>query len=209
MFIQKQKQQQKKESLEQLREENFDDELTSAFEGNYQDVYEKIDAGLGQNDLLLFQSKITNLVKVFLSMEQKIIETMDYDYETIKEKTFKIYEKEKKTIIEKIGKLNKYEQNVEKLQRKLKLGVYYVNPNAYKNTYAFEHNNIDPPPVESFVGNESLDPNNNMDISYGDNSRDFELSEEAEDGDIGNPLVDEDDIYEDPYGETRLDDEDV
>jgi hypothetical protein len=177
--------------------------LSSGFIGEndlIEDVYDNIAPGLNRNDLLLFKSKVAELLKGFLMMQEEIIGNINYDYKEIKLQSFKISEKEKKDIIERIGKFNKYEQDVDKLHRKLKLGNAYVEPNFHKNPYFFEDNPV--VPIEPSL-EEGGDP---LIIDYGDNNRDIDNPDnEAED--IGNPQYDEDDIFEDQYGEVRLEDD--
>jgi hypothetical protein len=175
----------------------------SGFQGenDLEDVYDNIDPGLCKNDLLSFQSKTAHLIKMMLLMQEEVIGTTDFSYEQIKIESFKISDKEKKDVIERIGKYNKYEQNVDKLHRKLKMGNYYVEPNFHKNPYKFEDNPVAEIEPSFQQGNEPVV------IDYGDNNRDIE-NEDNEAEDIGNPMVDEDDMMEDMYGEVRLDDED-
>jgi hypothetical protein len=72
-------------------------------------------------------------LQAILSIEAENRETMNYDYDRIRAEVFKTREKEKLAVIERIGNLNRFEKGVDKLQRKLKLGDYYVDPEFYKN----------------------------------------------------------------------------
>jgi hypothetical protein len=148
------------------------------------DVYDDIQPRMGRNETLLFKSKIADLLKAFLIMQEETQKMVDFDYNTVKAESFKISEREKKDVIEKIGRFNKYDQDVDKLQRKLKLGSYYVDPKFYTNPDFFENNNP------------SDDEDGIVPIMNG---------EEEEPEDVGNPQYDLDDMDEDANGETRLD----
>jgi hypothetical protein len=77
--------------------------------------------------------RLGQYLQAILSIEAENRETMNYDYDRIRAEVFKTREKEKLAVIERIGNLNRFEKGVDKLQRKLKLGDYYVDPEFYKN----------------------------------------------------------------------------
>lgn len=156
------------------------------------DVYDDIQPTMGRNETLLFKSKIADLLKAFLIMQEETQKTVDFDYNTVKAESFKISEREKKDVIEKIGRFNKYDQDVDKLQRKLKLGSYYVDPKFYNNPDFFENNNP--------AGAADDEEDGIVPIMNG---------EEGEPEDVGNPQYDLDDMDEDANGETRLDQDDT
>ena len=200
-FIKKQRDEQIKENQQKMNDAqdiylSVDNSVFKA----YEDIYDSINPGLSRNDLILFNTKVANILKVFLSMQQEMIETIDYDYERIKNETFILSEKEKIKLVEKIGNYNKFDQDVDKLLRKLKLNQYYVADNALSNPDYFESKDSSVP-IEAFEGE------NPVIIDYGNNNRDIEITEDNEVEDIGNYLNDPDDMNEDQYGETRLDDD--
>jgi hypothetical protein len=131
---------------------------------------------------------LAGLIQAMLSIVAQNRDVMNYDYESIKNESFKAREQEKQNeFIERIGHLNKFEQKVDKVMRQLKLGNYYVEPNFYK----------DPDFLEKRQG--GVEP-----VSFTEEGAAVEVSQEDDDdiNENSNPLLDEDYNDEDAYGET-------
>jgi hypothetical protein len=147
------------------------------------------------------KNTISHLLQVFVSMEEEILKTVDYNYASIKSESLKQSEREKDTFIEKIGKMNKDEKKLDKMMRRLKLGNYYVDTQAYKNPDFFAQGPIPATGSEPIV-EENQEP---FTIDYGTNVRDINANEDDPTEEVVNPQYDPDDVEENNYGEVEFD----
>jgi len=133
---------------------------------------------------------LAQYIQAMLSIESMNRDAMNYDYESIRNESFKAREQEKqKEFIVRIGNLNKFEQKVDKMMRQLKLGNYYVDPNFYKDPDFLEKRQKGVEPIalneEGASATIEVDDDANRDIN-----------------DYSNPLVDEEYEDENEHGET-------
>jgi hypothetical protein len=147
------------------------------------------------------KNTISHLLQVFVSMEEEILKTVDYNYASIKSESLKQSEREKDTFIEKIGKMNKDEKKLDKMMRRLKLGNYYVDTQAYKNPDFFAQGPIPATGSEPIV-EDNQEP---FTIDYGTNVRDINANEDDPTEEVVNPQYDPDDVEENNYGEVEFD----
>jgi hypothetical protein len=161
-----------------------------------EDVYDDIQPGWSRSESFDFQSKIADLLKVYLAMQEKSAKSIDFNYATVKAESFKISEREKdEGFVKKIGNMSKEERSLNGLMRKLKLGEYFVE-SKYNDPEYFEkrNQNVEGPLRrtinENVVADNVTDPTDYM-----------------EEEEVGNPQYDPDDMMEDAYGEVRLGEE--
>jgi hypothetical protein len=164
-----------------------------------EDIYNDLSPGMSRNELLMFKPRVAQLLRGFLMMQGEIVKATDYDYETIKNESFNISEREKNRLISNIGNKNDFEKNVDKLHRKLKLGDYYVGKDFHKDLYILERKKAMGKGGNVFDMEED---NDDEGIPLMDKTMDDDEIE-----DVGNPQYDEDDRYEDEFGEVRLEDD--
>jgi hypothetical protein len=127
-------------------------------------------------------SSIVEFIHTVLYFQSVQLKIINYNYKQLHLQNFKLTEQEKQTeFIDRIGKMNNYEQKVDKLLRQLKLGQYYVEPNFYKDPDFLEKRKAaaaaaadDIPPAEELDGNLLYDPEYNDEDEYGEDRFDVE-----------------------------------